>query len=313
MDETETEVVTTAGQRLREAREAKGLSIEDIAAQTRIPTRHLSSIEEGDWTKLPAATYSVGFAKNYASAVGLDRNEIGDQLRSEMGIVGPTYAHPEVYEAADPARTMPKGLVFGALGLLLIVVLALTWLNNRSLEPDEVIAEADNVAAAPAENVAAPAAQAPPAAAGPVVLTASDAVWIEVKDGTQTLKQGQLAAGERFEVPASAAAPVLTTGKPEALLITVGSQQAPAIGQPGRTVSGVSLKAEDLLRTALAPSTAASTPPQVPPAVPRTSQRATRPSRSTAPPPAETTDPSGPASNSSAPGAATTGETATQP
>ena len=39
MDETESEVVVTAGQRLREAREAQGLSIEDIAAQTRIPTR----------------------------------------------------------------------------------------------------------------------------------------------------------------------------------------------------------------------------------------------------------------------------------
>ena len=90
MDETESEVAMTAGQRLREAREAKGLSVEDIAAQTRIPTRHLSSIETGDWDKLPAATYSVGFAKNYATAVGLDRNEIGEQLRNEMGVSGPT-------------------------------------------------------------------------------------------------------------------------------------------------------------------------------------------------------------------------------
>ena len=38
MDETEADDVVTVGQRLREAREAKGLSIEDIAATTRIPT-----------------------------------------------------------------------------------------------------------------------------------------------------------------------------------------------------------------------------------------------------------------------------------
>ena len=313
MDETETEVVATAGQRLREAREAKGLSIEDIAAQTRIPTRHLASIEAGDWSKLPAATYSVGFAKNYASAVGLDRNEIGDQLRGEMGISGPTYAHPEVYEAADPARTMPKGLVFGALGLLLIVVLALTWLNNRSLEPDDVIAEAENVSAAPVENVAAPAAQPTPAAAGPVVMVASDAVWIDIKDGSVTLKQGQLAPGESFEVPASATAPVLTTGKPEALRITVGSQQAPAIGQPGHKVSGVSLKPEDLMRTAAAPTATATTPAQVPPAAPKSAPRAARPSRSTTPPPAETPEQGGPATNGAAPATGTPGETATQP
>jgi len=78
MDETEADDVVTVGQRLREAREAKGLSVEDVAAQTRIPTRHLTSLEESDWDKLPAATYSIGFAKNYAGVVGLDRSEIGD-------------------------------------------------------------------------------------------------------------------------------------------------------------------------------------------------------------------------------------------
>src|SRR5687767_10050190 len=135
MDETEPDGVVTVGQRLREAREAKGLSVEDIAAQTRIPTRHLTSLEESDWDKLPAATYSIGFAKNYAGAIDLDRNEIGEQLRAEMGGARAAYAHPEVYEAADPARTMPKGLVLGALALLVVVVLAFTWLNNRSLEP----------------------------------------------------------------------------------------------------------------------------------------------------------------------------------
>ena len=107
MDETEADDVVTVGQRLREAREAKGLSVEDVAAQTRIPTRHLTSLEESDWDKLPAATYSIGFAKNYAGVVGLDRSEIGDQLRAEMGDTRFTAVHPEVYEAVDPARTMP--------------------------------------------------------------------------------------------------------------------------------------------------------------------------------------------------------------
>ncbi|MDV3257006.1 MAG: helix-turn-helix domain-containing protein [Sphingomonas sp.] len=254
MDETETDGVVTVGQRLREAREAKGLSIEDIAAQTRIPTRHLASLEAGDWDKLPAATYSVGFAKNFAGAVGLDRAEIGEQLRLEMGGTRPTYSHPEVFEAADPARTMPKGLVIGALALLVLVVLAFTWLNNRSLEPEEAIA-AENVTAPLANELAAPAE--PAAATGPVVLTASDVVWIEVSDGGAILKQGELARGERYEVPANAVAPQLTTGKPEALSITVGTRQAPPVGEAGRTVSGVSLKAGDLLRQGPAPAASA--------------------------------------------------------
>src|SRR3954463_14866315 len=100
--------VPTVGERLRSAREAKGMSLEDIAAQTRIPLRHLESLEVGNWAALPAPTYTIGFARSYATAVGLERTEISDQLRTEMGGSRPITATPEVFEPADPARTMPK-------------------------------------------------------------------------------------------------------------------------------------------------------------------------------------------------------------
>ena len=252
MDETEPDDVVTVGQRLREAREAKGLSVEDIAAQTRIPTRHLTSLEESDWEKLPAATYSIGFAKNYAGAIGLDRNEIGEQLREEMGGRLAAAVHPEVYEAVDPARTMPKGLVIGALALLAVLVLVFTWLSNRSMQPDQVVAE-DSGVAAPAENVAAaeppPAA---PAASGPVVLTATEPAWIQVTDNGQQLFSGELAAGQNFTVPATATAPLLKAGKPEALRITVGTAVAPPVGPAGKVASNVSLLPADLMRTGAA-------------------------------------------------------------
>jgi transcriptional regulator with XRE-family HTH domain len=311
MDEMESAEVVTAGQRLREAREAKGISLEEIAAQTRIPTRHLASLETGDWDKLPAATYSIGFAKNYASAVGLDRNEIGDQLRSEMGGSRPVFTAPEVYEAADPARTMPKGLVFGALGLLVVVVLALMWVNNRSLEADP--AEVANLEA-PAEAPAPSVPQAPPSAAvGPVVLTATDAVWLEIKDGSTVLKQGLLERGQSFQIPDTATAPVLMTGKPEALSIAVGGQQAPPVGQPGRTVSGVSLKAADLMQPAsgatTAPATTGHDQPVAQPAAPARAPRRAAPT----PPAAQSVEPTAPAGgNTSAPNPGAAGEATAQ-
>ncbi|MFL6766434.1 MAG: helix-turn-helix domain-containing protein [Sphingomicrobium sp.] len=305
MDETEPVEIVTVGQRLKEAREAKGMSLEDIAAQTRIPTRHLSSLEVSEWDNLPAATYSIGFAKNYASVVGLDRNEIGEQLRAEMGGSRPVYAQPEVFEAADPARTMPKGLVFGALALLVFVVLGLTWFSNRSLEPDEpAVAEANIVGPDTAEVVPPPA----PAAAQAVVLTATDAVWIEIKDGPTVLKQGQLTPGERFEVPVNATAPVLTTGKPEALSIAVGSRQVAAVGEPGRTVSGVSLKPADLLRPATATAQAAAPAPSTAAPTQQSSRRRAAPK----PPAAQAPDAVTPPANSSAPAQGTPDETATQ-
>src|SRR6185503_17359986 len=102
-------------------------------AQTRIPQRHLESIETADWDKLPAPTYTIGFAKSYASSVGLDRSEIGDQLREEMGGQRFTSSQAEVFEPADPARTMPKWLVLSAVVAVIVLIVLMSWLNRRSL------------------------------------------------------------------------------------------------------------------------------------------------------------------------------------
>ncbi len=241
--------VATVGQRLRAAREEKGLSLEDVAAQTRIPRRHLESLENSDWDRLPAPTYTNGFAKSYASAVGLDRVEIGDQLRSEMGGQRPATA-TDVFEPVDPARTMPRWLVLGAVGAILVLVLVLSWLNDRSIEGTEAAASEEAAPVADAGPVAPPAAApaTPATAQGPVVITANEQVWIQVRDGATTLKEGLLEAGQSFEVPASATAPVLMTGKPEALRISVGTADAPPVGPAATTVRNVSLRGPDLLR-----------------------------------------------------------------
>ena len=81
-----------------------------------------------------------------------------------------------------------------------------------------------------------------------MVITANEPVWIQVKDGPTTLKAGVLEAGQSFEVPATATAPMLTTGKPEALRIAVGTADAPPVGPAATTVRNVSLLGPDLMR-----------------------------------------------------------------
>ena len=301
MDEELVETnVPTVGERLRAAREEKGLSLEDIAAQTRIPRRHLESLEQADWDKLPAPTYTTGFAKSYATAVGLDRTEIGEQLRAEMGGTRPVATTTEVFEPADPARTMPKGLVIGAVAAVLLLIVVLTWLNERSLSEPE---EANEVAAVEAEPAPQqPAAQAPAAAQGPVVLAATEAVWLQVNErGGAVLFSGMLQPGQTFAVPPTATAPVLKTGKPEALRITVGNATAPPVGPPATTVSDVSLLPADLMRSgpaaavAPAPAPAATTPAVAPSA---RSSRPRRPPPTAAPAPAPVAaPPAAPADN----------------
>jgi cytoskeleton protein RodZ len=259
--------IPTVGERLKAAREEKGLSLEDIAAQTRIPQRHLESIETSDWEHLPAPTYTIGFAKSYASSVGLDRNEIGDQLREEMGGQRFAASQSEVIEAADPARTMPKWLVISAVVAVILLIIIMSVLNRRALEQpasNPPAAAAPTPAAKPAQQQAA--APAPAASAqGPVVLTAVAPAWIQVSDQGKTLFEGMMAPGQAFTVPATAAAPLLKAGKPEALRITVGSAVAPPVGPPGKVASKVSLKPADLMRGGAQPAAPA---PAAPPAQP---------------------------------------------
>jgi cytoskeletal protein RodZ len=267
----------SVGERLREAREAAGLTLEDIATSTRIPTRHLESIEASDFARLPAPTYTVGFAKNFAGAVGLDRAEIGEQLRAEMGGTRPATMTPsEVFEPADPARAMPKWLIIGTVIAMLLAALLFNWLNNRSLEAPDEVAATNEAAPAPAP------AQAQPQGSGPVVLTATDTVWVEIKDGDVILKQGELAAGQTFTVPANAAAPTLTTAKAEALRISVGTTIVPQVGEPATKITA-SLKPDDLLRPRPA-GTAAVPAPSTPP--PQAAPARPAPVRRAAPPPA---------------------------
>jgi cytoskeleton protein RodZ len=242
----------TVGERLKAAREKKKLSLEDIAAQTRIPQRHLESIENADWENLPAATYTIGFAKSYASTVGLDRNEIGDQLREEMGGQRFASSQSEVIEAADPARTMPKWLVISAVVAVILLIIIMSVLNRRALEQPSA-PTTTTAASTPATPAAKPAQQRPAAPApaasaqGPVVLTAIAPAWIQVTDQGKTLFEGMMNPGQAFTVPPTAIAPLLKAGKPEALKVTVGAAVAPPVGPPGKVASKVSLKPADLM------------------------------------------------------------------
>ena len=259
----------TVGERLREAREAKGVTLDEIASQTRIPVRHLQHIETGDWEALPAVTYSVGFARSYANAVGLDGAEIGAEVRQQLGSGRrPGVAPAEYYEPADPARVPPRWLVITA--AIIAVLLIAGYLVFRSNVDDggEVAAPAEQ-AAQPAQPAAAQPAQQPQNVAGqPVVLAATEEVWLRVYDGGgRKLFEGILQPGQQYQVPAGVERPQLTTGRANALRVTVGQTVIPPLGPPERRISDVSLRAEDLIARAQGGT------PAAPPAAPRPGAR----------------------------------------
>jgi cytoskeleton protein RodZ len=261
------------GEQLRAAREAQGLSLEDIAARTRIPMRHLYMIERGDYEGLPAPTYSAGFVKTWARQLGLDGQALADQFRAEAaGAAAPVY-QPQSYEPADPRRTPPLGLAIAT--ALLAIVLALGYLYWRGSQEDPMALAArssDHPAAAapahpsPTAAVSAPAAKpiAPPAQNGPVVIGASQDVWIKVADSGKTLFMGVLKAGDHYQVPDGLATPLLTTGRPGNTTIMVGATPIPPVGDPDRAAKNVSLTPQSLLARVATPPPAAQPPAGAP-------------------------------------------------
>lgn len=72
------------GQSLREAREAKGLSLEELQEITKIQKRYLIALESGDFKQLPGNFYTRAFIKNYAENVGLDAQAFFDEHAGEI-------------------------------------------------------------------------------------------------------------------------------------------------------------------------------------------------------------------------------------
>jgi transcriptional regulator with XRE-family HTH domain len=242
----------TIGERLRAAREAKGISLDEIAGQTRIPVRHLQHIETGDWDALPAITYSIGFVRSYGNAVGLDGAALGAELRQQLGGARrPAGPAPEYYEPADPARVPPRWLAITA--AIIGAALLIGYLVWRSGVDDGVETAAVPAQPAPAAQPAQQPAQQPQNLSGqPVVLSAIGPVWLRISDGGRTVAERTLAVGETIQVPAGLQSPTLRVGAPEALRITVGQTTIPQLGPAGQPIGNVSLRPEELAARAQA-------------------------------------------------------------
>src|SRR5882672_8619384 len=63
------------GASFKKARESKGISLERIAAETRISTRFLLAIENEEFNLLPGGIFNRGFVRTYAEKVGLDPDQ----------------------------------------------------------------------------------------------------------------------------------------------------------------------------------------------------------------------------------------------
>jgi cytoskeleton protein RodZ len=287
--------VAGAGARLRAAREALRLDLAHIAAETRIPVRHLEAIESGNFEGLPSRAYAIGFSRTYAKAVGLDPAAMTETVRGELADGSMRRVVPSSgMEPGDPARLPSSGLAWaGAFAAVVLAVGAFAFYNSyfgAGTEPGSLLTPA-----APA----APVAQASPSpaatmTAGEVVLTAlEDNIWLRLyEEGGERLIERTLKQGETVLVPADAADPRLNTGRPDAIAITVGGKPVARLEETPSTVSGAPVSAAALLArptAVVAPSDGAVAANTAGPSAPRQPASAAR--RDPAPQPAPAPEP----------------------
>src|SRR3712207_1463432 len=68
------------GQRLREVREERGRSLEDVEQAIKIHAHQLEALERGDYEALPSPMWARGSLQTYASYLGLDGGQLADKL-----------------------------------------------------------------------------------------------------------------------------------------------------------------------------------------------------------------------------------------
>lgn len=137
------------GARFREAREARGLTLAEAAANTRILARYLQALEEGDYEQLPGDVYARGFIRNYAQFLEIPADELIQLYRRERG--APT-DKIKVVPAAVPPRTrsclLPSafGTFFVMLVLIGVLYLFAQWAGLTRVPPNLVVAGATTTA-----------------------------------------------------------------------------------------------------------------------------------------------------------------------
>lgn len=77
----------TLAERIKQTREAMGMSLNSFSVSTKIQKKYLIWIEEGKYDKLPLGIYAIGFLKRCCRALNLDQEEIINQYKEERNLI----------------------------------------------------------------------------------------------------------------------------------------------------------------------------------------------------------------------------------
>jgi cytoskeletal protein RodZ len=258
------------GCRLRQAREARGLSTTEVAERTKVPAWQLAALEAEQYERLPGGIFVKGHIRATATVVGLDPVELSADFDEEISPPPPPVRVPMgeldddrprlrmAIETPEP-RSQPTGRLLVAGLIVISIVLAIVWFGRdrgappasrlKTPAPAQLASDATSALAPPAPvaigTIGVIRARMPDAGI-PVSIEAQRVCWLRLTVDGQRVAHRMLQRGEKVSAHMRRQATV-RTGDAGALMMSIGNGPARALGAPG-AVRTIELTPEDYLR-----------------------------------------------------------------
>ena len=196
---------TSVGQLLRRARERRGLSLQEVAKQTKLPHRHLEALEQDNLALLPATFYQRAEIRAYAQVVGLDQKVLLSKLDSGLKPADAGGTARRTVPTERSTRLRPYALV--ALGIVGVSVLGYA-ITQRERAPQPVAVQPE---------------QAETVSSGPTPAQSALPTSIERADAVKASEVNVAAPTETVEPPppAGAVTELVVTTQPAGARVTV--------------------------------------------------------------------------------------------
>lgn len=245
-------VLRELGDFLRQAREEKGISLEEVQQRTKIRRRYLEALEEGALQIIPGEVYLRGFLQNYAEAIGLPPRQVldfYDRLRaaaspgtSGEGVPLPSVSISPTKEAAEerprPFSRRQAAVAAGSIVLLLALVF-LAVRDWRRSGPPSPQAEVQKVTRPAGKEEPVPKEEIPSSSSAKagleLVLVYTGRCWVLLECDGREVFQGTVEAGTRQEWKAQETI-TAKFGNAGAVRAELNGEVLPPLGAPGQIV-----------------------------------------------------------------------------
>jgi cytoskeleton protein RodZ len=158
-------MMSSFGENLRREREMRGVTLEEIAAATKISVRFLECVENQEFSKLPGGIFTRSFIRSYGRYLGLDEEALLAEYQHAAGAAEEQDVSrlPGLRpRSADPKRSRTAQFVVPLVAVLLLAAGYAVWRHSR---PGPLPSPGPVTAAEPPKPVASPATATAPAAA----------------------------------------------------------------------------------------------------------------------------------------------------